>query len=114
MPKTKKKPAFRFEHRPIDFTRAGRYLNGTKRGPEGHLCVFNANLCMKSVGKFWFGDLDLNDDFDDLKRLAAEKGEPIFVLHEFDARFEYETSPRYEKAIAIIKPSGETQINKGQ
>lgn len=97
---------------PINFERPGRMMSGTKRGPEGHVCVWNANLCTIDGGKFWFGDLDLTADADDLKRLAAEKGCPVYVLREMDARFTTEAKPRFENAVAVIQPSGEIEINK--
>lgn len=100
------------ERRWVDFSRPGRMISGTKSGPPGHICVFNANVCLKSAGKIWFGDLDLTADTEDLKRLAAVKVEDVYVLREMDCRFESQASPRYENAVAIIKPSGEIQINK--
>jgi len=105
MTKAKAKP--KWERTPIDFSRPGRYLNGTKRGPEGHVCVFNANLCTKTEGKFWFGDLDLDsDERDDLIALAKAKGEDVYVLREHDARFMNEGSPRLENAVRIYTPYG--------
>lgn len=94
----------------INFERSGRMMSGSKRGPEGHVCVWNANLCTKDGGKFWFGDLDLTDDADDLKRLAAEKGCDIYVLRERDARFTTEANPLLENAVAIVTPAGHVEI----
>lgn len=91
----------------IDFSRPGRMISGSKRGPEGHVCVFNANICTRKAGKIWFGDLDLTTDADELKRLAAERNEMIFVLRERDARFMNEASPLLDEAVATISPDGE-------
>lgn len=91
----------------IDFTRMGRMISGSKTGPKGHLCVFNANICTKSRGKIWFGDLDLTADVSELKRLAAEQGEDIYVLREKDARFQNEASPLFDQAVARYSPAGE-------
>lgn len=110
MAKTKQQP--QYERRPIDFTYPGRMLNGTKRGPEDHVCVWNANVLVKSKGKIWFGDLDLTTDADDLKCLAAERGEDVYILLEHDCRFDTEANPRYENAVAKITPAGELTINK--
>lgn len=93
----------------IDFTRPGRMISASKIGPKGHVCVFNANVCSKSRGKFWFGDLDLMADAAELEKLAAEEGEDIYVLREMDARFDSEASPRFDRAVAVIRsavPSG--------
>jgi hypothetical protein len=96
----------------IDFNRPGRMISGSKTAPKGHVCVFNANLCTIEGGKFWFGDIDLTDDADDLKRIAADKGCPVYVLREMDARFQNEANPRFENAVAIIQPAGEIEINR--
>lgn len=103
MTQAKRKP---IERLPINFANPGRMISGTKRGPEGHECVFNANVCTKSAGKIWFGDLDLTDDANDLRRLAAEKNETVYVLREMDARFTTEANPRFENAVATITPAG--------
>ena len=94
----------------INFIYSGRMISGSKQSPKGHVCVFNANLCTKEGGKFWFGDLDLTDDAADLKRLAMEKGCDVYVLREMDARFMNEHSPKFANAIAIISPDGAIQL----
>lgn len=96
----------------IDFTSPGRMISGSKTAPKGHVCVFNANVCIKSKGKIWFGDLDLTTDAAELERLAAEKGETIYILREKDARFMNEVKPLYENAVATIKPNGAMEIHK--
>ena len=84
----------------------GRMISGTKTSPKGHVCVFNANLCTKSKGKFWFGDIDLTDDIEQLKLAAQEQGEDVYVLREIDARFQNEATPKFENAVARIEPTG--------
>jgi hypothetical protein len=90
--------------------RMGRMISGTKTSPKGHVCVFNANICIKSRGKIWHGDLDLTDDAARLKAFAADVGEDIFVLRERDARFTTEANPKYENAVAIVRPNGALTI----
>lgn len=87
--------------------RQGRMISGSKTSPKGHVCVFNANLCTKEKGKFWFGDLDLTADAEPLKKIAADKGCDVYILREIDARFQNEASPRFENAVARITPQGE-------
>jgi hypothetical protein len=89
----------------IDWKNPGRMLNASKRCPEGHICVFNANVCTKD-GKIWYGDIDLTADMADLKKLAADKSTPIYVLYEGDGRFHNERNPLLDRAVAIIHPSG--------
>ena len=84
----------------------GRMLSGSKTSPKGHLCIFNANLCTKSKGKFWFGDIDLMDDLERLTLAAHEQGEDVYVLRERDARFQTADKPAFENAVARIEPSG--------
>ena len=91
---------------PINFTSPGRMISGSKTGPKGHVCVFNANVCSKSRGKFWFGDLDLTADADDLRKLAAKEGEEIYILRERDARFDNEAKPLLANSVARITPDG--------
>lgn len=84
----------------------GRMISGSKTAPKGHVCVFNANLCTKGKGKFWFGDIDLTTDVEQLKLAAKEQGEDVYVLRERDARFTNEASPLFENAVARIEPDG--------
>ncbi len=104
MPETAERKCSMFDY-------PGRMISGSKRGPKGHVCVFNANVLSKSRGKFWFGDLDLTLDADELKALAAKEGEPIYVLHEMDARFMTEANPKWENAVAIVYPNGGMEID---
>jgi hypothetical protein len=75
----------------------GRTISYNKTAPKGHQCVWNANICTKSRGKIWFGDLDLTDDDIGLCNLARHAGEHIYILREHDARFDTENSPRFEE-----------------
>ncbi len=81
----------------------GRLLCGSKSAyfntyPENEV-VFNANVCTKA-GKVWYGDLDVTRDGHMLRILAEALGEKIFVLREHDARFDNETAPKLDKAVA--------------
>lgn len=96
----------------------GRMISGSKSGYMSryptHDVVFNANLCTRSAGKVWFGDLDLTVDESNLLELRKEleqdgrvkPGEDIFVLREMDARFENETKPKFDSAVAIVTETG--------
>lgn len=89
-----------------DFLPIGRMISGTKTAPKGHVCVFNGNICIKSKGKIWFGDLDLTRDAQKLSELAKAKGETLYILKEKDARFKNEAAPLYENAVATVSPAG--------
>jgi hypothetical protein len=88
----------------------GRMISGSKSGYDkahpGNVVVFNANVCTRSQGKIWFGDLDVTKDEAMLTSLAQALGEDVFVLREHDARFETEATPRFENARAIASASG--------
>ena len=94
----------------IDFTHPGRMISGSKISPKGHICVFNANVCSKSRGKFWFGDIDITADANDLRKLAASEGEEIYILREMDGRFSNEAEPKLGNAVARIHPNGPITI----
>ena len=89
-----------------DVLRVGRMISFNKTCPKGHVCVFNANICVKSKGKIWHGDLDLTADAKALKEFAKNAGETIHILREMDARFHTEDNPQYENAVASIEPDG--------
>lgn len=95
----------------IDFTRPGRMISGGKTSPKGHVCVFNANVCTRSRGKIWFGDIDITADAADLKALAVKEGEEVFILRERDARFENEAKPLLGNSVARIHPDGSITID---
>jgi hypothetical protein len=86
---------------PVDFYKlfekrnwyCGRMLSGSKVSPKGHKCVWNSNVVTKSQGKVWFGDVDITTDAPLLKEIAAEAGEPLYVLREMDCRFETANDP---------------------
>ena|ERR1035437_4708888 len=67
---------------------SGRMLSGSKISPLGQKCVWNANIVTKSQGKVWFGDVNITKDGPLLKEIAAEAGEPLYVLREMDCRFD--------------------------
>jgi hypothetical protein len=81
-------------------------ISGSKTGPKGHVCVFNANIFTQDKKKIWFGDLDLDADKKDLMALAAKRGQAIFVLREMDGRFMNEAAPKMERAVAVYRPDG--------
>jgi hypothetical protein len=70
---------------------------------------FNANVLTVTDGKIWYGDLDLTNDAEALKRVADELGEPLFVLKELDCRFGDELKPITELiALAVWNTTLET------
>lgn len=90
----------------VDFSRMGRMISGSKTAPKGHVCVFNANICTKSKGKIWFGDLDFSTDAADLRTFAKNEGEELYILREMDARFANEAKPLLGKSVARVHPDG--------
>ena len=79
---------------------------------QGDLVIFNANVITKTHGKVWYGDLNVNLDFDNLKNVADTIGEDLYILMEGDARFGYENAPIDEliaKAKAVIRCKVKTE-----
>lgn len=89
-----------------EFLPIGRQISSSKTSPKGQRCIFNANICIKSKGKIWFGDLNLVKDVDALCEFAKQKGETLYILPERSARFANEASPKYEDAVATIALDG--------
>ena len=51
------------------------------------LVIFNANVFMKDMGKVWYGDLNLTEDYVILKSIAESLDTTLYVLWEMDGRF---------------------------
>lgn len=68
----------------------GRMISAHKTSPEGCKCVWNANLISPTLGKVWYGDLNLTKEGEKLKSVAKACGETLYVLRESDCRFETE------------------------
>ena len=87
----------------------GRMISASKAGYDRahprNVVVFNANICTRSCGKIWYGDIDVTKDVALLKRLSAALGEDVYVLREHDARFETEASPLLDRARAVVSPA---------
>lgn len=66
--------------------------------------VFNVNVCIRSAGKIWHGDLDLSLDDGQLHALADDLGETVYVLHECDARFDRAADPDYGRPAGVYEP----------
>lgn len=84
----------------------GRLIGGSKSAYRqthpNNQPIFNANVCT-STKKIWYGDIDLTTDGERLQRLADRLGTPVYVLHEFDGRFNNADKPLIERAVAVFK-----------
>jgi hypothetical protein len=78
----------------------GRY----KEANPDNLVVFNSNIYTKSMGKIWYGDIDITLSLSDLKNMSREMNEEFMVLPEMAMRFEYENDPKLEDFVIIVKP----------
>ena len=66
------------------------------------LVIFNANEFMKDMGKVWFGDLNLTEDYLVLREIAECLDTTLHVLWESDGRFGDENKPLnelFDKAV---------------
>ena len=69
---------------------------------EDDLIIYNANVLMKDIGKVWYGDLNLTEDYLVLKDIAKSLNTTLYVLWEMDGRFGKENRPideLIEKAV---------------
>jgi len=88
----------------------GRQITNNKskycREHSDDLIIFNANIITEEDGKIWYGDLNVSEDFDNLKNVADHLNEDLYILMEGDARFGYENQPinvLITKARTIIR-----------
>lgn len=83
---------------------SGRMISGSKsRYREFYprnIAIFSANLCT-AQGKFWYGDIDLTRDLEKIETIAKFLKKNVYVLYEFDGRFENEKKPILNKAVFI-------------
>jgi len=73
---------------------------------QGELVIFNANIITLTHGKIWYGDINVTQDFDNLKNIADTIKEDLYILTEYDARWGSEDLPineLIEKARTVIK-----------
>jgi hypothetical protein len=64
-----------------------RYLD---KHPDNEV-YFNANIFTLNEGKIWYGDLDLTLDEKFLNQAAKSIGKSLYVLKEYDGRFDNES-----------------------
>ena len=60
---------------------------------EDDLIIYNANVLMEDIGKVWYGDLNLTEDYVILKSIAESLDTTLYVLWEMDGRFGEEKKP---------------------
>jgi len=97
----------------------GRMIGASKstycQEHQGDLIIFNANVITASHGKIWYGDLNVTHDFDNLKNVADQIGEDLYILMEGDARFGYENESievLIAKARTVIKCNVKIKVKK--
>jgi len=70
----------------------GRVLSSSKsfyrKKYSNNFVVFNANIITEEDSKIWHGDLDLTLDEEVLKSIAKDIGKTLYVLREYDCRFD--------------------------
>jgi hypothetical protein len=75
----------------------GRMIGGSKTGYSAQypddLIIFNANVLIKDIGKVWYGDLNLTQDYILLKSIADSLDTTLYILWESDGRFGEENKP---------------------
>lgn len=94
---------------------AGRMVaaSKTRHGKEhpDHVLVFNANLCTRTHGKIWHGDLDLTLDEELVLTFAHAIDETVYVLYERQARFGSEVAPVIGECVIAVSPDGTVSMN---
>ena len=94
----------------------GRMLGGSKSGYSiqrpNNLILFNANVLMKGIGKVWYGDLNLTEDYLVLKDIAKSLNSTLYVLWESDGRFGEENKPLTELLDKAVWSTDDTKPTK--
>jgi hypothetical protein len=70
--------------------------------------LFNANVCTEKLGVVWWGDLNVTQKRKELQECADLLNARIYVLREFDAKYENEKCPRLERAVVVLVPREQT------
>jgi hypothetical protein len=83
--------------------------SGYRRSFPDHQFVPNANVFCRTRGKVWWGDLDLARDKGILRTIAKRLRVRLYVLSEFDGRFENAELPHLEVKSRAIWHTGAKQ-----
>lgn len=76
------------------------------RAKPSNFTLFNGNIFVDGLGKVWYGDLDITEDYNTLVVCAKECGVVFYMLHEMDGRFGNEDRDDF-KEEAVINTKGE-------
>jgi len=93
----------------------GRMIGGSKSGymqnNKDNVVVFNANIIIElktilktKYTKVWYGDIDITKDENILNEIAQVTGSMIYVLREYDNRFDTESKPNISNYV--VKTNG--------
>lgn len=74
-----------------------------------HFVIFNASIFAKSGERVWFGDIDIDEDANRLKKFATELGEDILLFRESDVK---DNKPKnWGDAIAVFPVTGDWLVS---
>jgi|GEM_PF-1258954 len=93
----------------------GRMLGSKLDYSNNHvddLVVYNANVLMPNVGKVFYGDINLSEDYLILKEVAQTLNTTLYVLWEMDARFGNENKPLNDLLVKAIWNTDEDKLTK--
>jgi hypothetical protein len=80
--------------------------SGYRNSHPQSVFIPNANVFSRKHGKIWWGDLDLHQDKAALERIAHQLRTRLYVLSEFDGRFEKAERPHAEVVNAAVWHTG--------
>lgn len=82
----------------------GAMLSGSKKAAPELNVVWNANVFANKM-KIWYGDLSITEKSQQLQYIADDLNCKIYVLREFDGRFDNEADPLLDQAVAKFEPN---------
>ncbi len=82
--------------RMVGYSKSG-YLD---RNPR-NITVFNGNIVVEGK-KEWYGDLDVTKDIKKLLALSNEIAKEVYILNEYDGRFDNEEKPDLSDPVIVL------------
>ena len=84
----------------------GRMIAGSKslyrQNNPKDMIVFNANIIIEGYGKVFYGDINITEDSETLKKIADALNTVLYILFEHSARFGQENRPIKELIIDSV------------
>lgn len=93
----------------IDFSTSGRKMMPSRShyhaAHPDNIVIPRANILTKERGRIWWGDIDITSEMNDLKQLAKDLNEELWILREMDVSLRGQ-EPNWNEFAFRIQPNG--------